>query len=595
MTTNVKSIVRSLLTKNLNRAGGAYESPASHTDLAESKFFRTIIAALFALSFIAMSSAILTPFYETNDDVGLSMIVAGQGFASRPDEHVLFSHIFIGQALRALYDANSHFPWYGAYLYFCHFASVTAISTVLLGKYGTKAGLLISAMLCCALEIYTLSNLQFTTTSFMLAAAGGLCAAEWVQSKKGGYGVSFYAALLLLVASSMVRFQMFGLSFLLIGAFLLLNICSENEKVKQLKRVLIFLGISGLLSYALVQINNNYYATDQGWQNFYRNSANSGLIRDYNRPLNTDQSMAAMHKVGWSLNDVNALLQCLNCDEQLFSAEKIEYVAANLPAYRSDLSASSILQTLLSCLENPVIWPCLFAIVTFFVFRRKQVPIVYFVSLLGIAIGAAVLLIVAMKLPARIYFCIAAYLALVFSFNINASHFKLLKPISVAAYVKNSTLLLLLIVLPFLAFAANWKRTCMLEEKNAHLQAMLSRLKPQKDQLFIVLASAFPYEAIKPFDDLSTHFTNFNLLSLSCQNGTPIFRQRLKEFGIVDPYRALIERRSQIFLVLSQTHSTAVLDEYYSEHYGLKVNYENFFVDPKLSIRVVRLSPAKFE
>lgn len=587
-----------MLTKNLNQGDLADQNmpqPEELEGLAGHKFLPFVLGALFALAFMAIDISILTPFYETNDDVGLSMIVAGQGFAAKPDAHILFSHIFIGQALSALYSLNGHFPWYGSYLIICHFLSISTIATVLIDKHGTKVGLCISTMLCCAIEIYTLSNLQFTTTAFMLAAAGGVSAAWWIQTTNNYRNNYFYAAVLLLVASSLVRYQMFCLSLLLIAAFLCFNICLMKDKAKQLRKALVVLGLSGLFAFALVQVNNYHYYADQGWKDFYRNCANSGLIRDYNRPFNTENARLALAKVGWSQNDVDTLRQFLNSDEQIFSADNLQLVADNLPPYRSDLSAASVLQDLFSCLKNPVMWPCLLSIVAFLVWRRKETPLLYFIGLLGVSMVAALFLIVEMKLPARIYFCIAAYLTLVFSFQLEASYFSLQKPTAILQTVKSTAVLLLLVLLPSLAISANWKHTQIFETKNAQLRSTIAALKPQADQLYIVMGSAFPYEAIKPFDDFNDYFGNLKLLSLSCQNGTPLARQRMQEFGITDPFKALVERNNQIFLISGETASTAVLERYFSEHYGLNVNYERLPQLAESCIKLVRVKKAVIE
>ena len=65
------------------------------------------------LVLLAVTWALFRPSYDTNDDVFISMIAAGQGFCPAPDEHLVFTNVLIGHALKRLYTAWPQAPWYG--------------------------------------------------------------------------------------------------------------------------------------------------------------------------------------------------------------------------------------------------------------------------------------------------------------------------------------------------------------------------------------------------------------------------------------------------------------------------------------------------
>ena len=73
----------------------------------------------------------LTPYYETNDDVGMNASVAWRLGFSQPDEHLLFSNVLIGLALKKCYAVWPGVPWYVGYLFLTAALSLAALSLIL--------------------------------------------------------------------------------------------------------------------------------------------------------------------------------------------------------------------------------------------------------------------------------------------------------------------------------------------------------------------------------------------------------------------------------------------------------------------------------
>ncbi len=116
--------------------------------------------------------AVFTPGYQTNDDAWMAMIAAGQGVSLSPDEHLVYSNVVVGKALRALYTAVPSVPWYGCHLYLAQIAAHIALlySTLSLGF--TRRGLALCAVYFATAGVFLLNNLQFTSTAFLTVQAG---------------------------------------------------------------------------------------------------------------------------------------------------------------------------------------------------------------------------------------------------------------------------------------------------------------------------------------------------------------------------------------------------------------------------------------
>src|SRR5436309_2613757 len=75
---------------------------------------RPAAVALVAAGLLALvCPGLLTPRYETNDDVMMTLIASGRTFVDRPDEHLLLSNVLLGLPLSRLYAAAPGVPWYG--------------------------------------------------------------------------------------------------------------------------------------------------------------------------------------------------------------------------------------------------------------------------------------------------------------------------------------------------------------------------------------------------------------------------------------------------------------------------------------------------
>jgi hypothetical protein len=153
------------------------------TQRTVSKFFignRLLTSILIVALFVALSFALVgLPQFETNDDFTMMAIVSGTAFLDRPDEHMLFSHVFLGMLLKQLYLAVPNIPWYGIYQISVVFISLSIITWLVLGKSKrpiTMIAIAFGALLLTGVRPLLL--LQFTTTGALAACAGALLLME---------------------------------------------------------------------------------------------------------------------------------------------------------------------------------------------------------------------------------------------------------------------------------------------------------------------------------------------------------------------------------------------------------------------------------
>ena len=121
-----------------------------------------------------------------------------------------------------------------------------------------------------------------------------------------------------------------------------------------------------------------------------------------------------------------------------------------------------------------------------------------------------------------------------------------------------------------------YRRSARMQIARHDLMQSLEDLHPRDDQLYVVCVPDFPYEAISPFDSL-TSFVHLHQLVLGWPQRTPISQAMKQKFEIVDVARALYQR-SDVFFVGDFRWCHAIYQKYIQEHYGVAVNFVVSFV-----------------
>src|ERR1700722_17856110 len=107
---------------------GTVDSPLSANAQLPNDVRRRLRMSLLLVGSLVLGVVLaLTPRYETNDDAGMNLVAAGRGFVDRPDEHLLYSNVLIGLALKTLYQVAPSVPWYGGLWFLTAFAALFAV------------------------------------------------------------------------------------------------------------------------------------------------------------------------------------------------------------------------------------------------------------------------------------------------------------------------------------------------------------------------------------------------------------------------------------------------------------------------------------
>src|ERR1700731_365684 len=103
--------------------------PAQHSSFLVRRPCLTAVALVLV---VALGSLLLHPRYHTADDIYMQFIASGRVVTDHPDEHLLFSNVAIGLALKQLYLIAPAIPWYGVYLFATLIVSFIVIVFVVL-------------------------------------------------------------------------------------------------------------------------------------------------------------------------------------------------------------------------------------------------------------------------------------------------------------------------------------------------------------------------------------------------------------------------------------------------------------------------------
>lgn len=132
---------------------------------------RSVFGAAVGLNLLAMAVIVLVmrPSFETNDDIVFAEF--GSGLRGVKDAHLVFQNYVLGLIYRFLYQATGRLPWYTIFQYAVLVAAFSAVSYVLINRMEGWIGLWLSLALLCCFGYETYIHIQFTKTGGIAAAA----------------------------------------------------------------------------------------------------------------------------------------------------------------------------------------------------------------------------------------------------------------------------------------------------------------------------------------------------------------------------------------------------------------------------------------
>lgn len=531
----------------------------------------TLLVGSLALGILAA----LTPRYETNDDAGMNLNAAGRGFVDRPDEHLLFTNVILGQGLKFLYQSAPAVPWYGGYLFVVGCVSLVAICFACLRDNVCEWTVGMMGVFLWVAGIPFLTQLQFTRIAFLAGLAGLLLLAGALRVP--GARFQKLIAIPFLLVGGLIRSDSLRLLGVALAPVILWMLWRARFQKSARIALLILVACGGLILGG-DRCNEWYYARDSAWRDFYPFNALRAEIVDFGRAEYNERTATAFKTAGWLPIDLLMLRHWIFLDRDRYNVETLRTILEALPPSSSpsprpwkyffgSLARDGEWWGLLACGAA-----CLGILATD---RGAR-----FVPLACYAVTAVfcIYLYRFMHLPPRVYcpaFCGCAATSLLFSTGPRSfGHRRQWVETKFGRLVALAVLGALIVWRTH----ADWRSNANFLSFHKSAVQMLKELAPREDQLFVIVAGDFPMEFVTlPLGSRSLP-ANFKILAPGWTTG--FTQSRMDEFGFQD-LLTLIRRKGQTFFICQKSEFD-LLSTYFRSHYGLNLTYRVAFAHPVL-------------
>jgi hypothetical protein len=537
---------------------------------------RLLVAAVMTAGVVLSVLAIFTPRFETNDDAGMTAITSGHVLVDQPDEHLVFSNVLIGLALKVLYQAAPRVPWYGGYLFVMASLSLAAVAFACLRRISTLDACLTVAVVCVAGPPF-LTVLQFTRVAFLATLAGLLLLTALVRDDKPARKTLW--AIPFLMAGALIRFNSFLLAVVVLSPLAGWMMWRARTQVGARGAIAVLAGAI-TVGFALLGFNNWYYSRDEAWRDFYKFNALRTSFTDYGRAEYNDVTAPVFAKVGWTRADVELLREWCFLDHERFNIQTLQTALDGLASRERATEPRSwkeLTEILFADTEVLALWAC--GAIFLLAVRNEGSAWLVCAGCYLVTCGLCVYLYHDFHLPARV-FCpaFAACAAVILTLSAGPRSIGRSGPWTRSVLARTAIALLLGALLL-------WRGIVMFNENGdflaAHAQAddLMRRLKPRADKLFVIWGAEFPYEHIFLPLNGALPASNFKALGLNSLAATPFTTTRLKEFGVSDLY-SILRRRGVYFI--SNKWENGTLARYFRDHYRLRIGGAAVLTHPAL-------------
>lgn len=562
---------------------------------------------LAVLVLLAIAVAAFHISYDTNDDVFLSMIVAGQGFCEAPDEHLIFTNIIIGDVLKRLYLAFPHVPWYGCYLLLVHYlAQATLLYCALTtgrcrdsasgqgpnsasdaARHSFRRRFGLYLVYFAVVELVLLNHLQFTTTAFLAAQAGLFlfwCAARQRAQRPEGTPVGILsAAIVWIFVAGLIRVESLGMAVLVAAPLVL--VLARRDSRRALIAHTAAAALAALAVLSATAYNRACYEADAAWSGFYAYNQLRCKFNDYQWTSHTPQTAEVFSNVGWSKNDHDMIAGWFFDDPALYSEAKLRSVLAAYPWKTARVTPGYFWQAYRRLLQDRSVWAVL--LVLPFVLAGSDGSRLARRTVLACLVTAGALIVVVSinnKVPPmRTYFPLLSFplsVALLcpappaISTRAENGRRGLRRAWSdwQAQPVSTRVVVALLVVGITMGAYHQCRHSMRVVRERAALQTFLADARSNPRQLYVCWEAALPFERVSPFDSLES-WSGITLFSLTWTQRTPWQEAVKRRFGISSLARALCERDD--IVLVANDHHRSLFVKFAREHFQTDVEYLN--------------------
>ena len=279
-------------------------------------------------------------YYEVNDDAAMAYIASG---AYGPGgEHLIFTNIFIGYFLKALFLITHAVNWYALFYIVLEMICCTILLTILMNSMGKVKGTIVFAVFFFVFGFNLMLSLQFTEVSAILLITGLVLIARHL----GTFGPSVWCGIALTLLGSMIRFDNFYAIGGLASCVLLWRFYYLDKKKYAVCSMLILL----ISAFALQEINLLCYENDAEWNSYMEYNEVRSSISDFQILRNSNSQL--LEPLGNSVNDLCVLENWDFDDPNVFPTEKLKVISNLLPP-----GHGTIKDSLKNTLESPFYSP----------------------------------------------------------------------------------------------------------------------------------------------------------------------------------------------------------------------------------------------
>lgn len=290
-----------------------------------------LVALALTLALVAASWHWFNPFYETNDDVSMRLIVEGQFVPGQgPSGFTLFMNALVGKALAAAYSVWPGPPWYDLCLGAVALAAVLSLLYACLDPL-PALGWVFVAGFSVQMLLPILVSCQFTHAATLSAAGGVILLARLALQDLTPRERRLHRVLgpALVVAGSLVRMEAAALAVflgLVLGLPLLWRRWCEGEAGRA---SLIAAGrgvlIAVVIAAALFAVDLSLYRQAPGWGEFREYNTLLVIFGQYVPQSKVTAGVLSdlEREVGWSQNDLRMLGNWFNTDAEIFSLDRL--------------------------------------------------------------------------------------------------------------------------------------------------------------------------------------------------------------------------------------------------------------------------------
>jgi hypothetical protein len=590
----------------------------AYTALAQAR--PLLFSVVTVVPMLVASVLIFRPNYETNDDPTMNLIVAGKSATAEPDEHIIFTHVAIGLALKNLYKIFPAVPWYGLYLFAAQAVAHIALLYALIKQDGRLRTFVLFSLYSAVVGLLFLRSLQFTTTAFLLGQSGlflAICAFSRAADRKRNDALKLAAAsIALLLFCSMIRWPVFFLVVCLAAPVALVLAWTHR---RQRRLVCVSAGLviaTAATAWVLVHLNHAYYAADPRWKDFYEFNELRAKFNDLAWVYYSSETAPVLAANGWSANDLGMITSWFYDDPVTFGPERLQRILDSYPW--TEQSGNDVLK--------------LHAFITEITTDRRLIPLLCLLPIMYLALGRSwpvhiavlssigffVVLVIAMIAlrkppPPRVYLPALAFpsaLALFCSTwhirgPLAGATSKLISPksniwpkarahqgllsgepglerfVSAAASrwswprIAWSFVVSLSVLLGIYAAAFNlaeqYKRGRQQRRLSNRFYEEFARIQPTDDTLYVCWGASVPFELIRPTDNLQT-FSGFRSLHLGWPQQCPFHEDMKERFDIPYLTRQLYERPNVV--LIAHPACLPLYATYVREHFATEIRFE---------------------